>query len=434
MTEDKTNANVLQLRPPSEIAGYLRLGHSGYRKLADLHAAGRLPFRRFVIEAAYFTEQWDLVRDLQSEGCEIVLDANFAELASPGKFASASLRKLPWAKLGRPWSVDDFQPGANYDAARAIAQFAVAADVSAVLAPTHLHDLGDASWQRIDAAMCAALRRELDREGGQDIAIDYQWITTAGVLKDPAMRQEQLAILDDLPVENLWVRAAGFGGKATGAATRHHLRSLAALHDASMPVIADMTGGFPGLAVLALGAGAGLAHGIGMKENFSLANWKKPPKGSGRGGTRIYIAELDRYFSEDQLKVLLATRGARSRVACLDRSCCPHGSDDMIESSEAHFLKRRAGQIADLCAVPDHRRAWHFLERHLDPAVAVARQLDRCEITDSALAEAVSAAKVRLSRLRDAIAQHCEERSVQSHSRPLRFRGGMDRPGAILRR
>ena len=433
MSDDPINPTVVQLRPPSELAGYLRLGFTGYRKLADLHAAGRLHFRRFVVEAAYFIEHWDLIRDLQADGCEIVLDTNFAELASPGKFAGASLRKLPWAKNDRPWTVSDFALGANFNAARAIAEFAAAADVAAVLAPTHLHEPGDASWQRIDAELCLALRRELDRAGVQDIAIDYQWITSAGVLKDEKARREQLAIVADLPVENLWVRAAGFGSKATGAGARHHLRCLAALHGGGLPLIADMTGGFPGLAVLAFGAGAGLAHGIGVKENFNLANWRKPLLGAGSGGTRIYIAELDRYFSERQLETLLAARGARSRVACIDRTCCPHGGDDMIESSEAHFLKQRAGQIANLAAVPDHRRASHFIEQHLDPAVSIARQIDRCEMADDALAGAIGEAKVRLVRLRDAMVQHCEEGSVTSLSPAPRFRGSTIRPGAILR-
>ena len=434
MSKDSNSSTVVQLRPPSELAGYLRLGFTGYRKLADLHAAGKLHFRRFVVDAAYFTEHWDLIRDLQADGCEIVLDPNFAELASPGKYAGASLRKLPWAKADRPWAVSDFARGANFDAARAIAEFAVAADVAAVLAPTHLHEPGDASWQAIDAELCRALRRELDLAGGGDIAIDYQWITSAAVLKDEAARREQLTILADLPIENLWVRASGFGGKATGAGARHHLRSLAALHASGLPVIADMTGGFPGLAGLAFGAGSCLAHGIGVKENFSLANWRKPPSGTGSAGARIYIAELDRYLGERQLATLLAARGARSKVSCLDRTCCRHGSDDMIESSQAHFLKQRSRQIADLASVPDHRRAAHFIERHLDPAVAIARQIDRCDIADGALAGAISEAKIRLIRLRDAMVQHCEEGSATSHSRGPRFRGSTIRPGAILRR
>ena len=42
--------HVLRPTTPS-IAGYLRIGHTGHRKLADLHAAGRLPHRRAVFDA-----------------------------------------------------------------------------------------------------------------------------------------------------------------------------------------------------------------------------------------------------------------------------------------------------------------------------------------------------------------------------------------------
>jgi hypothetical protein len=39
-------ATVHVLRPQTPpIAGYLRVGHTGHRKLMDLHAAGRLPCR-----------------------------------------------------------------------------------------------------------------------------------------------------------------------------------------------------------------------------------------------------------------------------------------------------------------------------------------------------------------------------------------------------
>jgi hypothetical protein len=48
------------LTPP--IAGYLRVGHTGHRKLLDLPAGGRLSFRRIVLDAAYFDEQAELAK------------------------------------------------------------------------------------------------------------------------------------------------------------------------------------------------------------------------------------------------------------------------------------------------------------------------------------------------------------------------------------
>ena len=54
-------------------------GHTGQRKLEELHAAGRLHFNRFVFDAAYVGGQIDLLKALKASGCEIVLDPNFAE-------------------------------------------------------------------------------------------------------------------------------------------------------------------------------------------------------------------------------------------------------------------------------------------------------------------------------------------------------------------
>jgi len=109
------------LTPP--IAGYLRVGHTGHRKLVDLHAGGRLFFRRIVFDAAYFDEQAELAKILKASGCEIVLDPNFAEMATINRFGSSSIQKLPWANLGRPWQPEDFDRTRNQDAAKAIAEF-----------------------------------------------------------------------------------------------------------------------------------------------------------------------------------------------------------------------------------------------------------------------------------------------------------------------
>jgi hypothetical protein len=96
-------ATVHVLHPNSApIAGFLRIGHTGQRKLEALHAAGRLPYRRVVFDAAHLAEQIDLLKALKGSGCEIVLDPNFAEMATEGRFGSA-VTKLPWANPDRPW-------------------------------------------------------------------------------------------------------------------------------------------------------------------------------------------------------------------------------------------------------------------------------------------------------------------------------------------
>ena len=428
-------ATVHVLRPAMPtIGGYLRIGYTGHRKLADLHAAGRLPYRRAVFDAAHFGEQLELAKTLKASGCEIVLDPNFAEMATLGRFGSSTIQKLPWSNHDRPWAPSDFGRTRNYDAAKAIAEFTVKAGVHAILAPTHLVETMHEAWRPIDLRMCEALRYELDRCGGSNIAVDYQLITTTALLKDAAARAGFITDIQTMPIENVWLRASGFGATATGAGTRHFIESVRGLHEIGRPLIADMAGGFATLGAVAFGAVAGMSHGVGQKETFHAADWRKPPSGGGGAAARTYVPELDRYFREDQLQTIFAAKGGRSRFGCADTSCCPHGTEDMIENEHTHFLTQRHRQLDDLSGVPEDRRASHFLLRHLDPAIRTARYAAKLKMTDEKVVEALGAAKSRMVRLRDALADLDEKGTAGTRSRAPSFRGGAKAISAVLGR
>src|SRR5712691_328374 len=119
LTWDRGDSEVLMvaqihvLHPRvSPLAGFLRVGHTGHKKLEALQSAGRFPYRRVVVDAAHLTQQLDLLKALKASGCEIVLDPNFAEMAAAGRFRGA-IGRLPWANPDRPWEPTDFGPGAN---------------------------------------------------------------------------------------------------------------------------------------------------------------------------------------------------------------------------------------------------------------------------------------------------------------------------------
>jgi hypothetical protein len=171
------------------------------------------------------------------------------------------------------------------------------------------------------------LLHELDQLGARAIAIDYQLITTNALLRDEHQRRRLIAGVGDLLVENIWLRVSGFGASSTGVGTRHYIDAVRDLHELGRPFVADCAGGFAVLAALAFGAVGGICHGVGQKESFQANLWKQPAAGGG-GARRIYIPELDRHFSEDQLNAIFAARGGRSRFGCNDANCCPHGIDD----------------------------------------------------------------------------------------------------------
>jgi hypothetical protein len=426
-------ATVHHLHPPSPpLAGFLRFGHTGQRKLEALLAAGRFPYRRVVFDAAHLAQQLGLLARLRASGCEIVLDPNFAEMATEGAFRSG-VSRLPWANQERPWRPDDFGPQRNANLANLIAQFAVQHGTKAVLAPTHLLETAGDRWRSVDFSFCELLRHELDTLGGQSIAIDYQLITTNAVLRDEQQRRQVVVGITDLPIENVWLRVSGFGATSTGAGTRHFIEAVADLHQFELPFVADCAGGFAALAALAFGAVGGICHGVGQKEGFRASDWKKPPGGGG-SKRRIYIPELDRHFPEDQLNAIFAARFGRSRFGCNDTSCCLHGTDDMTENPHAHFITQRNRQLESLSVIPDPRRAEHFLLQQLEPAVRSARLGAKLKIADDDTRRLVDDARKRLTALRDTLDDLESGGGIATRSPPVAFRGGGGAVSAMLGR
>jgi len=411
------------LHPQSApLAGVLRVGHTGHRKLEAMLAAGRFPYKRVVFDAAHIEEQSDFVKSLVANGCEVVLDPNFAELATVGRFQSAAA-KMPGANLEKPWEPSDFAAHRNLDLARSIAEFSIKQGVSVVLAPAHMVEQDGDAWKSIDLEMCFALRRELDRLGGAGISIDYQLLTTSALLKDHDGRAALISGLDELPIENIWLRTAGFGCGETGAGTRNYIEAVRHLHQAGRPIMADCVGGFAGLAAGAFGAVSGISHGVGQKENFNARSWSKPSLGGGGMGRRVYIPELDRYFKGEQLEAIFEARKGKSLFGCNKKGCCSHGIEDMLNDPGAHFITQRRSQIDELSSVPDLRREEHFILRMVDPAVKSARPGSQLKIADERLAKAVSGAKTRLIRLRDALWDLHESTGAVPHSESVPFRG-----------
>jgi hypothetical protein len=259
--------------------------------------------------------------------------------------------------------------------------------------------------------------------GGRHIAIDFQIITTNTLLKGAAARDALIPIIQNLPTDNLWIRASGFGATATGAATRAFIESTRGFHELGKAIIADYAGGLSGLAAAAFGGVGGISHGMIQKEAFHMGDWKKPTTGGGGVTKRIYVPELDRYFKEDQINALFSIRGTRSRFGCNDAACCAHGSEDMIENPQRHFIIQRSQQIKTLSEIPEARRAEHFLLHDLDQSVRSARLASRLKFGSESLAKLISETKKRLVNLRDPLGDLHLASSSASRSLAPKFRG-----------
>jgi hypothetical protein len=418
------SAQILPLRAPAQpVADFLRIGETGYLLLADLHAEGRLPARRVVVDASRLHHQKELIEAFRVDGAEIVLDTKAAELAAVAKCGGYA-RAAPWsaASNGEPLGPEHFSRGAPADVIGQIARFAIEHRFHAVLAPSHfLREGGMSPWFAVDRDACLRLRAALDREGGAEIAIDYPLILGHTVLNDPGTRGTVVAGLADLPFDNLWVRASGFGSDGAPATTRRFITALWGIHNLGKPVVADyLGGGLVGLASIAFGAVCGLACGIGERERFDALSWHKPPPArsdeSGGRAVRIAVPGLDKSLTVAELKLLASARGGTRLVVCGDRECCRNGLDDMLRIPRRHAAYQRFVKIRDLERTPDLNRERHFLDGEMTRVDRSARQVKELKTGEEQMTKRLVDHSRRVERLRTAL-EHLHEMRGEDHSR-----------------
>lgn len=391
--------NVVYLHgEPEPIGHFLRVGSTGHRQLEDLLGSGRMMLDRVVVDASAVGRQHDLLLSLADSGAELILDTNVAELSSVGRFSGAA-KSAPWANPKTVLTVDDLKASANRDIIRQIARFALSHNFHAVQAPTHVLEGSTDKLFGVDRESAKALRRSLDAEGGSHIGVDYSLTIKSASLRDPVQRRAFIAGLADVPFENLWLRISGFGADATPTGVRRYIAATMDFQRLGRPIVSDGIGGLVGLAVAAFGAVGGICHGVAEKERFDASDWSKPPKDGGGGREkRLLVSGLDRLLSIKQVEELMNAPGARKLLSCNDLACCPRGLDDTMKNPKAHYLRQRYKQVAAISAVPESRRAAHFLEKDLAVAERTARQASKLKIAEG-LGEVLTRSGERLERM-----------------------------------
>lgn len=400
--EARMGQNVVYLHgKPEPVGHFLRIGGSGHRQLETLLGSGKMMMDRVVVDAAAVGRQHDLMASIAEAGGELILDTNVAELSSVGKFSGAA-KSAPWANPQSVLTADDLRPNANRDVIGQIARFAVEHGFHMVHAPTHMLEGSPDSMFKVDAVATVALRAALDAEGGKHIGINYSLMIKAASLRDPVQRRAFVAGLHDLPFDNLWFRVSGFGADASPASLRRYIAAVIDFLRLERPIVADGVGGLAGLAVAAFGAVGGICHGVAEKERFDASDWNKPPKPKGASfgrEKRVLIGAIDRLLSEKQLDALMAAPGARKALSCSDRSCCPHGLDDMLRDPKAHYLRQRARGVQELSGIPEARRAQHYLDKLLTPAERSARNIAKLKVDDDGLRKVLEKSSERLEKM-----------------------------------
>jgi hypothetical protein len=387
-------ANVIPLPTArgasSPIGLFLRVGEMSYKQAEVLHHEGRLPIKHAIFDASKFKHQRGFAKTLREGGTETILDTKAAELAAPARY-SGNAAGAPWAdeKLHQ---MGDFQGDNGRALASRIARFAVEEGFDRVISPAHYLKTGVTDpWFALDLWMCETLRVALDKEGGGKIEIDYPVIIDQMMLRDESQRGALVSQLSDLPFKNTLIRASNFGDDASAPGLKEYINALDRLHNLGKPIIADHVGKLAGRAILAFGVASSIAHGLDEHERFSASQWAKFPidrdddERKGGRAKRVSVFGLDKSLSIPELNALARARGGHGLIVCNDPSCCRTGLKDMVGNSKGHSITQEMRSLAALNAVPDFKRAEHFLANDMANADRMARAVKELRPLESEL-------------------------------------------------
>lgn len=405
--------------PVGPLAQFVRLGEVSHKRTASLFAEGHLTAKRIVVDASRLRFLRSEIKQFKEAGREIVLDTKAAELAALSKFAG-SAKDAPWSQVagGQLVGADCFLRDHPGDIFGQIARCAVEFDVDAVLAPGHfLHPDGGLDWLSIDRGSCFELRRALDREGGKHIAIDYLLILPHLMLNDPEMRLKITHALSDVPFDNLWIRASGFGNDSAAQPLVALISSLVQLHNLGKPIITDYLGGLVGEAVMALGASSGFAHGIAECERFDARQWNKPakkrdPDKPGGRATRITLSLINKSLTLNEYETLLSAKSAKRLLSPSVSVAGVRTPIDVINDPKIIASAEAVTNFEALARVPNLHRPRDFVERRVEPAVERMQQIKNLVPNP----EIAKARDVDPDKLMKRMSDHHKQLSRQSNS------------------
>lgn len=363
------------LRPvEAALALYFRPGRNDHAILAQALTEGLTGVRGIIFDPARLKVQQDLLSEASRRGVERVLDTRMMELAIQTAGSPAALASLAWASAGQK-QPDELGGLAGKEAAKAIAEFAVGNDFSAVLAPTHYLASIKNPWISVDTFLTQAVRARLDALQANRIPVYYPLAIPAAAFRESLFRKEIVRVLKDLPIDAVWLRVHPFGTTASGPiALRGYIEACQELHQLGIPLVAEKTGTV-GIALLAFGAVGGIESGITTGESFDFGRLTRPPK-KGRAflaHPRVYLKELGAFLPSEEAHGFFELRRMKTFFGCRER-CCPRGLQDMLGNPRKHFVVTRAKEVARVSSVPVTLRRQTYLEDFLRPATDLALQ------------------------------------------------------------
>ena len=395
------------VRPaPDPLGLYVRVGWADQPTLLSFITSGDAALSGVVIDAKRVLKQAELMAQALDHKLDAVLDPQTLAMATPYGY-SESMDGLPWSAK-RPHTRDDFKTVTQRRAiAKALAEFAVKHQFTQVMAPTHVLTGPDDPWLQIDVESAHELREALQNLGAGNVQVIYSLALPYDSFRTATKRVVILSKLYEVDADAIWLNVAGCG--ADGSATRitRYADAAADFHALQKPVVADHVGGLVGLALLAVGAVGGIAHGVTLGERFDTGNWFKPSSGTPFAPhTRVYFPTLDWHLQRvDAEKFFESGPRAKAHFGCTDSGCCPRGITSMLQQPGRHFLYQRTREVGGLSQIPESLRRQRFLEEHVRLASDRALLATKLNLPEALAAKAASQS-VRLDNMRIELAAY----------------------------
>jgi hypothetical protein len=290
-----------------------------------------------------------------------------------GGHARRGIGELPWAGT-TVHTPETFTERVVGDVTARIAEAAVSAGASTVLAPTHFLRTLPSPWVEVDERLTLGLRHELDIAGGRHVAIYYPVIIDLKSVGTGAVMLYLLRHLAHLvqqgAIDALTIRAHGFGVARSGPPVLHQFVDLArSFHPLRLPIMAEQTGTV-GLGLLAFGAVGAIESGLTFGETCDLSSLLKPTKGKGfMPAPRVYLQQIGAFVKKGVATEFLRKGPLKHWHVCQDECC--RGVSGMLEDPRRHFVHQWAKEVADLANAPPDIRADLYLTK-LSRAVELA--------------------------------------------------------------
>lgn len=319
-----------------------------------------------ILEAVDLDDTDDLISAVGAAGAETILDPLSVELSTPGGSQRRGVRDLTWAgpNVHEPGSFTDRFSRHICDE---IAQTAVAAKVTAVLAPSHYLVTLPSPWLGVDARLAMELRHALNDHGGSRIGIYYPLVLS---LKTTGRGAAMMYLVDFLrrirdadAIDALTLRVHGFGvGDSSPNKIQRFIDLARSLHDLQLPIIGEKTGTL-GLALMAFGSVGAIESGLTLSDTCDLGDYATA--GTAGGGfmpaPRVYLPALGGFLKKAQARKFLTKGPLRHYYTCQE-PCC-RGVDGMLEDPRRHFVARRTAEVAELAEAPPDLRADLILKK-----------------------------------------------------------------------